>query len=175
MVDGDNPVGGHGASTRLEPVIAAISRVGGAVSSLLILVILAITAISVFFRYVLGSPILGGDEATGFLVVAIVMAGTAEALRRGDHIRIDLILDRCGPRARWFLDLIAYAAVLVFAVLLLVTSWHTVMFSRQFGAYSAGYLALPIWIPQSAMVVGAVLLTLVAAMKLLAHVAGANR
>ncbi|TIX76508.1 MAG: TRAP transporter small permease subunit, partial [Mesorhizobium sp.] len=69
---------------------------GGALSALLILVVLAITAVSVFNRYFLGRPLMGVDEATGFLVVAIVMFGAAEALRRGDHIRIDLLFDHLG-------------------------------------------------------------------------------
>lgn len=150
------------ASSFPERAAAAISRLGGALSSLLILVILIITAVSVFNRYFLGRPLMGVDEATGFLVVAIVMFGAAEALRRGDHIRIDLLFDRVGPRARWWLELWSLASVIVFAGLLLVTSWHTVMFSRQFGAYSTGYLSLPMWIPQSTMVAGAVLLGLAA-------------
>jgi TRAP-type C4-dicarboxylate transport system permease small subunit len=146
------------ASSLPERVAAAISRIGGAVSAALILVVLAITAISVFNRYVLGKPLIGVDEATGFLVVAIVMFGAAETLRRGDHIRIDLLLDRAGPATRWWLELWSLASVIVFSVLLLIAAWHTVMFSRAFGAYSSGYLSLPMWIPQSTMVIGAVLL-----------------
>lgn len=150
------------ASSFPERATAAISRLGGALSALLILVVLAITAVSVFNRYFLGRPLMGVDEATGFLVVAIVMFGAAEALRRGDHIRIDLLFDHLGPRGRWWLELWSLASVLVFAALLLVASWHTVVFSRQFGAYSSGYLSLPMWIPQLTMVVGAVLIGLAA-------------
>ncbi|EHK55434.1 TRAP transporter small permease subunit [Allomesorhizobium alhagi] len=150
------------ASSFPERAAAAISRLGGALSALLILVVLAITAVGVFNRYFLGRPLMGVDEATGFLVVAIVMFGAAEALRRGDHIRIDVLFAHVRPKARWWLELWSLASVIVFAALLLVTSWHTVMFSRQFGAYSTGYLSLPMWIPQSTMVAGAVLLGLAA-------------
>ena len=138
----------------------AVSIAGGALGALLIVVVLAMTTVGVFSRYVLSRPILGIDEGTGFLVVAIVMLGAAEALRKGDHIRIDLLVDVVGPRTRLVLDLWAHAAVLAFAVLLFRTAWHTVSFSHSFGAYSDGYLALPLWIPQSAMLVGAVLLGL---------------
>jgi C4-dicarboxylate transporter DctQ subunit len=148
------------ASSFPERAATVISRIGGALSALLILVVLAITAVSVFNRYFLGRPLIGVDEATGFLVVAIVMFGAAEALRRGDHIRIDLLFDHLGPKMRWWLELWSLASVLVFAALLLVASWHTVVFSYRFGAYSTGYLLLPMWIPQSTMVAGAVLLGL---------------
>lgn len=145
----------------------ALSRLGGALSAVLILVVLAITAVGVFNRYVLGRPIMGVDEATGFLVVAIVMLGAAEALRRGDHIRIDLLFSSAGPRMRWWLELWSLAAVILFSVLLLVAAWHTVLFSRAFGAYSTGYLSMPMWIPQSTMVVGSILLVVAALAALL--------
>lgn len=148
-------------------VADAISMAGSAVGAALIVVVLAVTAVSVFSRYVLARPLLGVDEGTGFLVVAIVMFGAAEALRRGDHIRIDLVFDAAGPRLRRLLELWSQAAVLLFAVLLFRTAWHTVTFSRSFGAYSDGYLELPLWIPQSALLVGAALLGLQAAAGLL--------
>lgn len=164
-----------GASSFAEGVTAAISRFGGVLSALLILVVLGVTAVSVFNRYMLGRPLIGVDEGTGFLVVAIVMLGAAEAFRRGDHIRIDLIFGHLGPRLRWWLELWSCAAVLAFSILLLFTAWHTVVFSRQFGAYSTGYLSLPMWIPQSTMVVGSVLLGLSAAAAALRLVAERGR
>lgn len=167
--------GAVAAPSRLENIAGAISWVGGAVSALLIVVVLLMTAVSVFNRYMLGRGLLGSDEATGFLVVAIVMCGAAEALRRGDHIRIDLLVEHASPWWRWLLDLWAHLAVLVFSVLLLVTAWHTVVFSRQFGAYSSGYLEMPMWIPQSTMILGAVLLILVSVVKIIWHFAGSGR
>lgn len=163
------------ASSRLEKIAGAISWVGGAVGALLIVVVLVITAVSVFNRYILGKSLIGVDEATGFLVVAIVMCGAAEALRRGDHIRIDLLLEHASPRWQWLLDLWSYVAVLTFSILLLVTAWHTVVFSRQFGAYSSGYLEMPMWIPQSTMLLGGLLLSLVSLVKIIRHFAGTGR
>lgn len=163
---------GHRPSPWPLAAADAVSRAGGAVGAVLIVVVLAVTTVSVFSRYVLSRPILGVDEGTGFLVVAIVMLGAAEALRRGDHIRIDLVLDAAGPRLRRVMELWSHAAVLVFAALLFRTGWHTVTFSRSFGAYSDGYLALPLWIPQSALLVGAVLLGLQAAAGLIRQLVG---
>lgn len=166
----DGPGEGQAPSPWPLTVVNAISLAGGAVGAVLVAVVLVVTAVSVFSRYVLARPILGVDEGTGFLVVAIVMFGAAEALRRGDHIRIDLILDHAGPRLRRALDIWSNAAVLAFAVLLVRTAWHTVTFSRDFGAYSDGYLALPLWIPQSALLVGGALLALQAAAGLVRQV-----
>lgn len=161
--------------SRLSLVADLASWVGGAASTLLIVVVLVITAINVVARYVFSQPIQGVDEATGFLVVALVMFGAAEAYRKGDHIRIDILADHVGPRARWMLDALAHAGTLVFMLVLTATAWHTVQFSRAFEAYSSGYLEIPLWIPQATLLVGGVLLALVATMRLIALLASRSR
>lgn len=155
------------SSSPIDRFAAVVAGAGGVVSSILILLVLVITGTGVWMRYVIGQPIAGVEEATGFFVVAIVMFGAAEASRRGDHIRIDIILDKAPPRLRRWLDVWAELSVLVFAAALLVTGWHTVTFSRRFGAYSPGYLELPMWIPQSALIAGGVLIILVCLARLL--------
>lgn len=155
------------SSSPIDRFAAVVAGAGGVVSSVLILLVLVITGTGVWMRYVVGQPIAGVEEATGFFVVAIVMFGAAEASRRGDHIRIDIILDKAPPRLRRWLDVWAELSVLVFAAALLVTGWHTVTFSRRFGAYSPGYLELPMWIPQSALIAGGVLIILVCLARLL--------
>ncbi len=154
------------ASSRLYRLGEWIARAGGAIGCLLIVAILLLTAVSVFERYVRGVPLRGADEATGFLVVGIVMFGAAEALRRNDHIRIDLITNLVSDRIRWMLDIWSYLCVLVFACFFLFTAWRTVKFSYRFQDYSTGYLEMPMWIPESAMLAGAFLLGLVAILKI---------
>jgi C4-dicarboxylate transporter, DctQ subunit len=153
-----------------EAIASWLAMLGAAVSTLLVLVVLAITAVNVVARYGLASPIAGVDEATGFLVVVIVMLGAAEALRRDDHIRIDILHEHLGRPAIWWLDLLAHAGVLVFALFLLVMSCKTVAFSYAFGAYSSGYLELALWVPQSSLVIGALLLALVALARLVRQI-----
>jgi TRAP-type C4-dicarboxylate transport system permease small subunit len=145
---------------------------GGVVSALVILYILALTAVAVVWRYGLASPIRGVDEQIGFLVVAVVMAGAAEALRRNDHISVDLITSKVPPPLQRMLAAFGHAAVALFSVVLLVTAWRTVSFSYSFQAYSPGDLQIPLWLPQSAMLLGAALLLLVAIAKFVAAVAG---
>lgn len=159
---------GRGAAQAPLPTgpVAWLAWLGGAVSAALIIVILVVTTVAVVFRYVLGNPLQGTDEAAGYLVVAAVMLGAAEALRRDDHINIDILISGLAPRTRIWFDGFGYLAVLGFAVMLLFTGWHTVTFSYGFDSYSTGALEMPLWIPQSTMLAGAVLLGLVAAARL---------
>ena len=165
MVPGDDKVEAP-ASTGLVRAIERLSLLFGVFSGALIVIVLAMTSVGVFMRYVLDQPIRGIDEATGFLVVAIVMFGAAETLRRNEHIQIDLVTNAVGDRMRWVLDLWAQACVLVFSIVFLYTAWRTVAFTWSFGEYSTGYLEMPMWIPQATMLPGAALLGLVAILKI---------
>lgn len=162
----------HGGSETAVPkgavgwLAAAIGLTFGAFSALAILLVLVLTAVNVAGRYLFSAPLRGAEEATGYLVVALVMLGAAEAYRRGDHIRIDILTERLGAGAARWVDLLSHLAVAAFAANLLRTGWHTVEFSQRFGAYSPGYLQVPMWIPQSALIAGGALLLAMALLRL---------
>ena len=142
----------------------------GALSALLIVFILGVVTYAIFQRYVLGTPLLWGDEFVGYVLVAIVMLGTAEALRKGDHIAIDLLSSRTGPRFSHILTIWSDLAVLAFAIVLGWSSWIAIRFAYDFGEYSSGYIEVQTWIPQMPMLIGSVLIGLVAITRLLERV-----
>ena len=135
-------------------------RIAGVLSSLLIFVSFCLMIFAIFQRYFLNTPLKWGDEMLGYLLVAIVMSGVAEALRRGDHVAIDLLTSFFGIKIQAFLTYLSYTAVLAFAVIFGISADEVVRFSYGFGSYSPGYLEAPMWIPQSTMIVGSVLLGL---------------
>ena len=140
-----------------------ISWLSGALSSLLIFVTLTISVYAIFQRYIIDRPLLWGDELLGYLLVALVMFGAAEALRGNHHIAIDLLYSRTRSRARFALKMLSDAAVLAFAIILGVSTWDSISFAYGFGSYSPGYIEIGTWIPQVPMLIGCVLLGLVAA------------
>lgn len=157
-----------GPSPPVLRIVGAIAWAGGVVSALIVLLSLATVTVAVCFRYVLDAPLLWGDEFVGLLVVAMIMTGTAEALRRDDHITIDLLTGRLRGRARCLVQLWSMLAVLAFSVVLGWSAWEGVVFARAFGAYSSGYLEVPLWIAKAPLVLGAALLGLMALARFLA-------
>ena len=135
-------------------------RIAGVLSCLLIFVSFCLMIFAIFQRYFLNTPLKWGDEMLGYLLVAIVMSGVAEALRRGDHVAIDLLTSFFGIKIRALLTYLSYTAVLAFAVIFGISADEVVRFSYGFGSYSPGYLEAPMWIPQSTMIAGSVLLGL---------------
>ena len=135
-------------------------RIAGVLSSLLIFVSFCLMIFAIFQRYFLNTPLKWGDEMLGYLLVAIVMSGVAEALRRGDHVAIDLLTSFFGIKVRALFTYLSYTAVLAFAVIFGISADEVVRFSYGFGSFSPGYLEAPMWIPQSTMIAGSVLLGL---------------
>ena len=135
-------------------------RIAGVLSSLLIFVSFCLMIFAIFQRYFLNTPLKWGDEMLGYLLVAIVMSGVAEALRRGDHVAIDLLTSFFGIKIRALLTYLSYTAVLAFAVIFGISADEVARFSYGFGSYSPGYLEAPMWIPQSTMIAGSILLGL---------------
>lgn len=160
-----NDPGGSGRN-RFERAVRSLCLGGAAVAALAVLITLGATGYSVFMRYVLGAPITWIDELSGYLVVAIVMFGAAEALRRDDHIQVDLLTSRLTGRALEEMRVLWMLLVIMFTAVLLFSAWRAVIFSYNFGMYSDGYLEMPLWKPQSFLVVGSVLMVLAAFAKI---------
>ncbi|MGI9395268.1 MAG: TRAP transporter small permease [Boseongicola sp.] len=142
-------------------------RLGGIISTALIFLAFILVIYAISQRYFLNTPLKWGDEMLGYLLVAIVMTGAAEAYRLGDQIAIDLISARLKSAFRRGAEFFSAVSVLVFSTILFISSDEVVRFSYSFGSYSPGYLEAPMWIPQSALIVGAFLLILASVARLL--------
>ncbi len=143
-------------------VVDALARVGIALAAVSLLASMALIVYSVVMRYGLNQPVPWVDELVGYLLVALVMFAAADALRHGEHIAVDILTERLSPRGKRRIALFGLAAVAVSALLLVVEGWDLVAFSRMVGLLSNGYLAVPMWIPQAPIPIGAFLLLLAA-------------
>jgi len=103
---------------------------------------------------------LDSTESGGFSLAATTFLGLAYTLKRGAHIRVSLLLSRLRGRVARAFELWCSgfgAAAMGFL------TWHTVLMvhdSWRFGEISPGLLAIPFWIPQLGMVIGATILTI---------------
>ncbi|MGF1770192.1 TRAP transporter small permease [Enterovibrio makurazakiensis] len=61
-----------------------------------------LTVLDVLGRYILGTPILGGSELTGFMLLVLVMLMLPLLVFKDDQIRVDLFTDAIRPTlAKW--------------------------------------------------------------------------
>ena len=118
---------------------------------------LAMILLSVSGR-LLDFHVRGTDAYAGYCMAAAAFLALAHTLKRGEHIRVTLILDHTGPRTRHALELWSHAGGLLFAVLLAWFAARLVWQSFQFNDVSQGTDASPLWIPQLGMAVGSSIL-----------------
>ena len=163
----DNGEGELVSPSIFSRAIGHLAFAAAALSAVLVVFTLGITGYSVFQRYVLGTPLTWTDELSGFLVVAIVMLGAADTLRRGEHISVDLLSSKAVGGTKKILTVWGFVATAFVSAVLLISAWAAVEFSWNIGVYSDGYLEAPLWIPQSFMLVGGGLLLLLCIMRIL--------
>ena len=147
-------------------LIVDASKFAAAIGAGVVILMMLVVAYSVINRYILNTPITWTDELSGYLVVALVMLGAADALRQGDHISVDLITSRLAKRGKRLVEIWSYIIVLIFSSVFLTSSKQTIDYSVNFSIVSEGYLEVPMWIPQSFLILGGSLIFLVALVKL---------
>ncbi|MBL1376064.1 TRAP transporter small permease subunit [Zobellella iuensis] len=92
--------------------IERITRLAGALGALLILPLTCALVFEVFSRYVLNAPTLWAFEVSYMIMGAIFMLGMANALRLGQHVSVDVVSMKLGPRANAAIHCLCYALFL---------------------------------------------------------------
>jgi TRAP-type C4-dicarboxylate transport system permease small subunit len=105
-----------------------------------------------------GFNLRGSDAYAGYCMAAASFLALAHTLKRGEHIRVGLLLERFHGRLRRPLELWSHAAGSFFCAVLAFYSVRLVWQSRAFNDVSQGNDATPMWIPQIAMAAGAIVL-----------------
>ena len=119
--------------------------------------ILLMVLASVVGRLV-GFNLRGSDAYAGYCMAAAGFLALAHTLKRGEHIRVTLFLDRFNGRFRRPLELWCHVAGAFFCAVLAIFSVRLAWTSRAFNDISQGNDATPLWIPQIAMALGACVL-----------------
>jgi TRAP-type C4-dicarboxylate transport system permease small subunit len=107
---------------------------------------------------VVGFNLRGSDAYAGYCMAAASFLALAHTLKRGEHIRVTLLLDRFGGRLRRPLEIWSHLAGTFFCGALAWFSVRLVFQSHAFNDISQGNDATPLWIPQLGMALGALVL-----------------
>ncbi|MEJ7670862.1 MAG: TRAP transporter small permease [Casimicrobiaceae bacterium] len=100
----------------------------------------------------------GTDSYAGYCMAAAGFLALAHTLKHGEHIRVTLLIEHVGAKARRGLELWALAAASVLAAAFAFYSVRLAYQSWQFNDISTGSDATPLWLPQLTMAVGTVIL-----------------
>ncbi len=74
----------------------------------------------VFTRFILKDPSSWTEELATFLLIWVGLLGSSVALNRGSHLGIDYFVGKLSPRKRLYSELVAFACVAIFSLLVMV-------------------------------------------------------
>ena len=141
--------------------VAAVSMLG----------LLAMVLLSIASRQ-LGFHVPGTDAYAGYLMAGAGFLALAHTLKRGEHIRVTLLLSSLKGTARRGLELWALTAATGLSALFAFYSCRLAWQSHQFHDISTSNDATPLWIPQLSMAAGTVILAIAFADELVMELRG---
>jgi TRAP-type C4-dicarboxylate transport system permease small subunit len=107
-----------------------------------------------------GINIPAGDDFISWCMAATAFLGLAHTFRHGEMIRVGLLIDRLGPKARHYVEIVG---LFVGTGFIGFFAWHAAVMTWQsfkFHDISQGVIAVPLWIPQLGYSGGLVILTI---------------
>ena len=100
----------------------------------------------------------GTDAYAGYSMAAAGFLALAHTLKKGEHIRVTLIIGRLTGGTRRVLEMWSLSVAVLLSGLFAFYACRLVWQSHAFNDMSTSNDATPLWIPQIAMAVGTVLL-----------------
>lgn len=98
------------------------------------------------------------DEYTGYFVAGMTFCGGAYAMSKGSFLRVDILYLKFTGRFKKIIDVFNTIIGLVYVSLLLKFCWSVFSYSLKNNVVSIYTSRTPLAIPQSAMIIGCVLL-----------------
>ena len=95
-----------------------------------------------------GLNIPAGDDFASWCMAAMAFLGLAHTFKRGEIIRVGVLIEKVTGRKRWALEIFALGVSTAFT---LYFTWYAVSMtydSFRFNDMAQGVLAVPLWIPQ---------------------------
>ena len=114
----------------------------------------------------------GMDDLVAWFCAASAFLAFAHTFRYGDFVRVTLLIEKLGPRARRLQEIASLSIAALFTGYLAFWAIRYVYESWQYKEMSTGLLVVPIWIPQLSFTVGATLLFVAIADQLVQVVRG---
>jgi len=102
----------------------------------------------------LGLPVGGSDAYAGYAMAGSGFLALASTLKKGEHIRVTLVLGLLHGKGKRMLELAALLVAVLLSAFLAFYSARLVWQSWSFQDISTGIDATPLWIPQILMAVG---------------------
>ncbi len=141
----------------MRKLLDGLYNSAAALAALFMVGLLAMVLLSIVSRQ-LHFHVPGTDAYAGYLMAGSGFLALAHTLKRGEHIRVTLLLNALKGSSKKAMEIWSLAVATLLALLFAVYSCKLAWQSRAFNDISTGSDATPLWIPQLAMALGAIIL-----------------
>lgn len=167
----------------MRRLLDQIYRTSGALAAVFLVAIFVVVLIQVganlinalsgaALRQSFGLSLPSYADFAGYSLAATTFLALAYTLRAGAHIRVSLVIDNVSGRRRRLVELWCAACGTAVAGYFAYFSILMVADSLAFGDVSPGMVPIPLWLPQSAMALGLVILTIALADEFVSNITG---
>lgn len=130
----------------MSQILSALNRNAERWLLLVFYVMLVATMfIEVVRRELLSYSSIWGEEIVRYAFIYLTYIGVAAAVKERGHIRIDVIMNYIGPRAKAVLYIFGDIVMMIVAVIALYWSFETVHVSWKFGSVTHGLRVSQVW------------------------------
>jgi TRAP-type C4-dicarboxylate transport system permease small subunit len=143
----------------MRKLLDGIYNSAAALAALFMLGLLLMVLLSIVSRQ-LHFYVPGVDAYAGYLMAASGFLAMAHTLKRGEHIRVTLLLNAVRGRWKKGMELFALGMAVFLALLFAFYSCKLAWQSHVFNDMSTSSDATPLWLPQIAMAYGSVIFAL---------------
>jgi TRAP-type C4-dicarboxylate transport system permease small subunit len=140
-------------------VINVLSTAGGHIASVLVLAMLVLYWVEIGGRTIFNWSTYICEEYSAYFLVGLTM-GFAHTLKTGGHIRINVFISRLSPRIQSALEIFISILSIAFLAYFAFYIGGLVIQSFQDNVQSLSVVRTPLFIPQSALLIGIVILML---------------
>ncbi len=131
----------------------------GVLAALCLIAILLLIVLQMLARWT-GEVAPGIPEYAGYFMAAASFLAFANALNRGSHIRVSIVLNAVPKSVARWINVWCFAIGAAVMWYFVYYGWRFVNFSIMINDISQGQDRTPLWIPQSFMLAGAVIMAI---------------
>ena len=121
-----------------------------------------------------GLNIPAGDDFASWCMAAMAFLGLAHTFKRGEMIRVGLIIEKVTGRKRWLLEMVSLGTATIFTGYFAWYASQMAYDSFRFHDMSTGVISVPLWIPQLGYAGGLIILS-IALLDEMIHVLRGNK
>ena len=117
-------------------------------------VMIGVVALEIVTRTLFNYSFQLSDEVAGYMLICLAFFSLAVTQANDGFHRVEVVQDMLSPRMRIVSRIVYDLVTLIFAAVLIWLFLKLTMSSHRFGSTAPTLLATPLWIPQTAMVLG---------------------